>query len=76
MGTVTESRDGGDGATTLGPFVDEELLEEQATSPTPKKVTASTAPTRCQVFICVTFFGGAETADYCRTFEAFAAAIK
>lgn len=76
MGTVTESRDGGDGATTLGPFVDDESVDEQASSPTPKNATASRAINRCQVLIGIAFVVGIERTAYCRTFEAFAAAIK
>lgn len=75
VGTVTESRDGGEGATTLGPF-DDELSDEQAKSPTPKKETAKRAHKRRRVFIRVTFNGVDGKADYCRTFDAFAAAIK
>ena len=56
MGTVTESRDGGEGATTLGPF-DDELSDEQARSPTPKRETAKKAYKRRRVFIRVTFNG-------------------
>ncbi len=56
MGTVTESRDGGEGATTLGPF-DDELSDEQARSPTPKRETAKKAHKRRRVVIQFTFNG-------------------
>lgn len=76
VGTVTESRDGGEGAITLGPFVEDEPLDEQAIKPTPMKVMASKPAKRCRVLIGITFSVSIEMADYCRTFDAFAAAIK